>query len=525
MAATTASPADTAEARKRSPIYYGYWLIGVAFMAQLISAGSQTYVAGVFLVPMTEDLDWTRTEFTTAQTIGRFIMAFFGIFVGSMIDRGFARGLMIVGITLLGAGLFMTSGVNELWQWILLRGFMFTVGAAMLGNLVVNVTLSKWFVQRRGMAVGIAAMGVSTAGVVLPLVLTPFVDEYGWRAGWQLLAVIAWVSIYPVAMLMRSTPEDHGLNPDGRTDEEMKTSAGLAARTDFANSLTRSQALRTATLYQIVLAFGISGIGLGTMLFTTIPFTTDAGFSRTTASFMLAFALALPAALVKPIWGSLSDVFAPKLMAALSFLVAAAGMWVIVGAAQTHQTAILAGGFVMVGIGLGGQIPIQEMIWGSYFGRRYLGSVRSVAMPFTLFFGAGGPLVVQFYFDKIGNYDGAFYGVSALWVLAAVLVMLVSKPKVPGATDEAGDGGPSDGGPNAGAPDVPPAAPTAAAPSVPPSVEQPAEQLTGNGAQPSDVPPAEPIAEPVAAPQPVAAAPPPPPERPKVPPRDYMQTD
>ena len=164
---------------------------------------------------------------------------------------------------------------------------------------------------------------------------------------------------------------------------------------------------------------------------------------------MLAFALALPAALVKPIWGSLSDVFAPKLMAALSFLVAAAGMWVIVGAAQTHQTAILAGGFVMVGIGLGGQIPIQEMIWGSYFGRRYLGSVRSVAMPFTLFFGAGGPLVVQFYFDKIGNYDGAFYGVSALWVLAAVLVMLVRKPKVPGATDEAGDGGPSDGGPNA----------------------------------------------------------------------------
>ena len=517
MAATTASPADTAEARKRSPIYYGYWLIGVAFMAQLISAGSQTYVAGVFLVPMTEDLDWTRTEFTTAQTVGRFIMAFFGIFVGSMIDRGFARGLMIIGITLLGAGLFMTSGVNELWQWILLRGFMFTVGAAMLGNLVVNVTLSKWFVQRRGMAVGIAAMGVSTAGVVLPLVLTPFVDEYGWRAGWQLLAVIAWVSIYPVAMLMRSTPEAHGLNPDGRTDEEMKTDAGLAARVDFANSLTRSQALRTATLYQIVLAFGISGIGLGTMLFTTIPFTTDAGFSRTTASFMLAFALALPAALVKPIWGSLSDVFAPKLMAAMSFLVAASGMLVIVGGAQTHQTALLAVGFVMVGIGLGGQIPIQEMIWGSYFGRRYLGSVRSVAMPFTLFFGAGGPLVVQIYFDKVGNYDGAFYGVSALWVLAAVLVMFVRKPKVPRVTDEAGDG---DGGPSAGAPDAPPDAPAVAAPSAPPPAEQPA----GNGAEPSDGPP-EPVAEPVAAPQPVAPKPAQALPQPSVPPRDYMQKD
>jgi len=424
-------PDAPTESGRRPKIYYGYYIVGIAFLAQLISAGSQTYVAGVFLKPMTEDLDWTRFEFTTAQTIGRFIMAFFGIFVGTMLDRGYARRLMFIGTTILAAGLLMTSYVTELWQWMLLRGLLFTVGAAMVGNLVVNVTLSKWWVQRRGRMIGISAMGVSSAGVVLPLVLTPIVDDYGWRVGWRVLALIACATIYPVAFFMRSSPEEYGLHPDGKSDEEMASSAGDLARADFANSLTRSQALRTATMYQIVVAFGISGVGLGTMLFTTIPFVTDAGFSSSTAALMLSLAVALPAALSKPVWGSLMDYFLPKVLAALSFLIAAAGMVVIVFAARDQATLILAAGFVLVGVGLGGQIPIQEMIWASYFGRRYLGSVRSAAMPLTLFFGAGGPLIVQLYFDKVGDYDGAFFAVGASWVLAAGLVMLVRKPKVP----------------------------------------------------------------------------------------------
>ncbi len=451
MAATATPPAPAAGAaavsRRRPLIYYGYWLIGVAFVAQLISVGSQVYVAGVFVVPMTEDLGWTRAEFSLAQTAGRFIMAFFGIFVGMLVDRGYARGMMVAGVTLLGAGLLLTSGVNELWQWILLQGVMFTTGAAMIGNLVVNVTLSKWFVERRGMAVGIAAVGISVAGIIMPLVLTPYVDEFGWRAGWRLLALVAWAAIYPVSLLMRSTPEEQGLNPDGRSDEEMRAEAGAAARRDFAGSLTRGQALRTVALYQIVLVFGISGTGAGTFLFTTIPFATDAGFSRTTAAIMVSLALALPAAVVKPVWGWLIDRHSMKVMAALSFLIAAGGTVAVVIGAQAQDVRVMAAGFVLVGTGFGGQIPIQEVIWASYFGRRYLGAVRSVAMPFTLFFGAGGPLAVQLYFDKVGDYDGAFYAVAGSWVVAALLVLLVRRPRTPAAEASAGPWEPPPAGP------------------------------------------------------------------------------
>jgi nitrate/nitrite transporter NarK len=154
--------------------------------------------------------------------------------------------------------------------------------------------------------IGISSMGVSLSGVILPLIMVQFVDEYGWRAGWQLLAVLSWVLVLPAAMLMRSTPEQYGPNPDGKTDAEMASPRGNTVRSDFANSLTRAQALRTSTLYMFVIAFGFSGVGLGTMLLHTIPFMTDAGFSRSTASLSLTL-LAMPAAFTKPIWGWLMD--------------------------------------------------------------------------------------------------------------------------------------------------------------------------------------------------------------------------
>lgn len=415
----------------RSPIYYGYYLVGAAFLAQMISAGAQTYVAGVFLVPMTEELDWTRSEFTYAQTVGRFLQAFAGLFLGTLVDRGYARRLMFGGAAIIGVAVFATSLVNELWEYVVLRGVVLVVGAAMVGNLVVNVTLSKWWVEKRGRMVGFAAMGVSAAGVFLPQILTPVVDEWGWRVGWQVLAVICVVALFPAAWVMRGTPEESGLNPDGKTNDEMASPSGDRVRADFANSLTRGEALRSTAFYQIVVAFGVSGVGLGTILFTTIPFTTDAGFSRPVAAFMLSFAVALPAALIKPVWGMGMDRMSPKVLAASSFVMAAIGVVIVVLAAQAGSVILLGIGFVLVGCGLGGQIPIQEVIWGSYFGRRYLGAVRSVAMPFALFFGAGGPLAVQIYFDQVGDYYGAFYGVGALWLLAAGLVLLVKRPKPP----------------------------------------------------------------------------------------------
>lgn len=409
-------------------IYFGYWLIGAAFIAQFVSVGAQSYIIGAFFDPMSTDLGWNRSEFTVARTLGQVVMGLTGFFIGAHVDRHGGRRLMLIGIAILSVALFLLSYTQVLWQWILLNGLILTMGAAMIGNLVVNVTLSKWFVEKRGRAVGLASMGVSMAGVALTPFATYVIDEWGWRTAWRVFAVGAAVLIVPTSFFMRRAPEDYGLFPDGKTAEQLAAGGGERANVDYATSLTRAQAMRTPSFYLLVLAFGMFAVTIGVMLLQTIPFMTDAGYSRATASLMITLA-SIPALVSKPVWGVLIDKANPKVLASVS--AALTGISMIVITASVHVTADAGAylGFVLLGFGWGGMIPLQEVIWASFFGRRYLGAVRSAGLPFALILGAGAPLLASVYFDAVGNYDGAFYTIALMNIASAGILLMLPKPR------------------------------------------------------------------------------------------------
>lgn len=413
---------------QRSPLFFGYWLIAAAFVAQFVSVGVQNYVFGAFMTPMIEEFGWSRTEYTLPRTVGQFVMAFTGFIIGSYVDRYGGRPLMLTGIVILCASLLALSGVENLLQWVLLNGLLLTVGAAMIGNLVVNVTLAKWFVEFRGRAIAFSAMGVSFAGIVLTPVMILIIDAWGWRSGWQVLALGAATLVVPVAMVMRRAPEDDGLHPDGKSDAEVAAGDAQLAMTDFANSLTRGQALRTSSFYLLVLAFGLFLVTISVMLLQTIPYMTDAGYSRPIAALMITVA-SIPAFLSKPIWGILIDRLNAKPLAAAGAAITGIAMLVIVFSVQARADIWVYGGFFLLGCGWGGMIPLQEVIWASFFGRRHLGAVRSAALPFSFLISAGAPLGASYYFDSFGNYDGVLLAVAASNLLSAVLLLLMPAPR------------------------------------------------------------------------------------------------
>ena len=347
-------------------IYYGYWLILAAFIAQFVSVGVQNYVIGPFMIPMTSELGWTRAEYSIPRTLGQVIMAITGFMVGGYVDRYGARRFIFVGGIFLAIALYLTGLVQHLWQWILLNGLILTVGAALIGNLVVNVTLAKWFVDFRGRAVAFAAMGVSFAGVLLTPLTTYIIDTQGWRIAWQLLAVGAVISVIPVAFSMRRAPEDFGLHPDGRSDEYVRDGRAERANLDFENSMTRRQAVRTSSFYLLVLAFGLFVITIQVMLLQTVPMLTDAGYSRISASAMITVT-SIPAFLSKPVWGWLIDGLRPKPLAATSAALTGISLFIIVYAIQSGSEIWAYTGFALLGFGWGGMIPLQEVIWASFF--------------------------------------------------------------------------------------------------------------------------------------------------------------
>ncbi len=416
-------------------IYFGWWLVVAAFTAQLISVGAQNYVFGAFQTPMADELNWSRSEYVAARTIGMALFAITGLYIGTYVDRHGGRRLMRTGALILGASMFAQSYVEELWQWWVLNGVVLTTGAAMTGNLVVNVTVAKWFVEHRGRAAGIAAMGVSFAGISITPFSAYLIDLVGWREAWRWLALGAVLVLIPISFLMRRTPEDYGLHPDGKSAAEVARGGGARAAADFATSLTRAQALRTRSFYLIVTAFGLGGLSIGMILVNAIPYMEDAGYSRTTAALMITV-VSIPSMLTKPVWGYFIDRIDAKQMSMLGFVVTAISLTAVVLAVRARADVLVYTSFFFLGVGWGGLIPLQEVVWAGFFGRRYLGAVRSAGMPFALFLSASAPLATALYFDRVGNYDGAFLGVAFLALVAVGMIALAQRPERPDVDEE-----------------------------------------------------------------------------------------
>ncbi len=410
------------------PIYYGYYIVGAAFVAQFVAIGIYSYVLGAFMAPMLAELGWSRADFTLTRTIGQGVMAAVGLYIGAKVDRFGARPIMLVGTTILAVGLCLHLWIESLWAWWLLNGVVVTAGCAMIGNLVVNVTLSKWFVVKRGIVVAIAAMGVSFGGIILTPLATYLVDTIGWRQAWVVLGVGSAVLLYPVALIMRRAPEDFGSHPDGLSAQQMAAGEGERAESEFANSYSRAEALRSFSFYALVVAFGCFSINIIVVLLLALPYLTDNGLSREVAAWAIAVA-SLPAMLSKPLWGYLIDRSPAKPLAAVSASLCGIALFCIIFAVAAQQVFWIYAAFFLLGTGWGGMIPMQEVIWASFFGRRYLGSIRGAAMPYALALGAAAPWLVSYYRDVSGEYDGALMIVAGLNVMSGLMIFLVPPPQ------------------------------------------------------------------------------------------------
>jgi len=408
--------------------YYGYWIVAAAFVSQFVAMGIFSYVLGPFMMPMIEDLGWTRAEFTLSRSLGQFVMGLTGFLIGAWVDRFGPKPLMLVGATIMSISLALHALVDNVWQWLFLNGVTATIGGALLGNLVVNVTLAKWFVEKRGQAVAWAAMGVSFAGILITPLVTISVDTLGWRETWVMLAIATALLVYPVALVMRRMPEDHGWHPDGKSDDQVASGQARKAQADFDRSMTRREALRTWAFYCLVFSFGLFSINIVVMLLQTVPYLTDSGFSRTEAAYAIT-AASVPAMISKPIWGYFIDRLPAKPLAAIGASGTGLALFAIVWSVNSGTLPWIYGSFFLLGLGWGGMIPLQEVIWGSYFGRRYLGAVRSAALPFALLLGAGAPLAVSYYHDQTGTYHGALLVVAGLNLLSGLFVQLIPPPR------------------------------------------------------------------------------------------------
>ena len=158
-------------------------------MAQFVAVGVQTSVAAVFAPEMVAEFGWTRTQFLRRRLTRQGILMVVGFLIGPRIDRFGARPIMLTAAAVCIPSLILMSQVDHYWQYLIVRGVFLLTSASVAGFLVLSIAVSKWFVVKRGQALGWTSMGVSMAGLVWPsFAVAALIDPLGWRTAWIVLS-------------------------------------------------------------------------------------------------------------------------------------------------------------------------------------------------------------------------------------------------------------------------------------------------------------------------------------------------
>ncbi len=257
-------------------IYYGWIMLVAVSITEVISWGILYYAYSVFILPMARDFGVESLTIATGFTVALLANGIAAPIVGWWLDRYGARSLMTMG-SLGGSGLLLLwSHVTNPLQLYLVMAGIGVVSATVLYEPAFAIVVT-WFRRKRGKALQVLTFFGAWASVFFIPLAGRLVEQMGWRSALWVLAAILALTILPHALLIRRSPVDLGLAPDG--DQSAQVQAIVAEP-----SLRPRDVLRERRFWLLSVAFALSGFVTVAMTVHLIPLLLVRGMSLDVAS-------------------------------------------------------------------------------------------------------------------------------------------------------------------------------------------------------------------------------------------------
>ena len=399
-------------------LFYGWVVVGGAFVVLFMAYGTQ-YAFGVFFAALLDEFGWSRASLSGIFSLYAFLYCVLGLLAGRLTDLWGPRVVIAMGGVFLGVGLAGMSRVSALWHPYLFYGIVAALGMS-TAYVPCNATVVKWFVRRRGLALGVATSGGSLGTFALPPVAAALVGALGWRWAYVLFGAGIFLMLNLVATVMRRDPEGLGLRPDG----------GPRAATATASSPAEVQwpfrlAIRTGAFWLIFGIFTATWIPVFIPLVHLVPFARDLGIPPLVGATVVS-ALGIAAAVGRLVLGAISDKIGRKPALALVIALQAAaflGFTLVGGLSSLYLVA------VVFGFSYGAVSTLFPAIVGDFFGREQAGSLVGFLFALAGSMAAWGPLVAGAIHDATGAYTRAFLLSAASNGVALMLLALARPPR------------------------------------------------------------------------------------------------
>ena len=413
------------------PFFYGWIIVAVGFVTMAIGVNARTAFSLLF-PPILDEYGWERGVTAGVFSFGFFVSAMLSPLVGRLMDRRGPRVVIEMGVLVMAAGLMLAPFAGRPWHLYATLGALVGGGGNCLGYTGQSLFLPNWFVRRRGLAASLTFSGVGVGSIVLLPWLQSLIARAGWRAACWTLGLLVLGVLVPLNLLLKRSPADLGLQPDGdltshraAVSERLRVVDPAWAAVDW----TLGRALRTARFWWIAVGYFFGLFAWYAVQVHQTKYLVEIGFGSTHAAWALGFVslVAVPGQIAL---GHLSDRIGREwvwTIGSLGFVLCLLALLALRHAPTEPLLYFMVVSQGMLGYSLTsviGAIP-KEIFEG-----RHYGTVFGTLMLAAIVGGAAGPWVTGALYDVTGSYTPAFSIAAAGSVLSALAIWLAAPRKV-----------------------------------------------------------------------------------------------
>ncbi|MEY4870230.1 MAG: hypothetical protein RIS11_1424 [Pseudomonadota bacterium] len=366
------------------------------------------FVFSLFIPPLQKETGWTLGQFSQLQAlVGLGSLA--APLAGWAMDRYGFRQVWAIGMVAIAA-LYLFLGFTPLIP-SLFGVMVFVTGFLGVATTSISYTraVNGWFDRNRGMALALAATGVSVAAVLSPPLIEWLISNHGWRSGYLALCALALLIGLPAILLLVAEPPRPLLG----------TSPSV---TGFgADGFHRQPAFWLLCLAYVGINLPSSG-----MLSQMAPMLMEEGLTSAQAAIGIS-AYATGQFFGRLLCGWLLDKTHPQRIAFVFTLVPAIGC-ILLWQTQNHYAAALLA-VAAIGVQQGAEIDLLGFFVARRFGLERYGSIYG----WIQVAGWMGTLTGVLLFGKVHDWTGSYtlFQISAIvsYVVAAVTFLAIRLPR------------------------------------------------------------------------------------------------
>ena len=395
--------------------FYGWIIVAVGSLVAFSSGPGQSYTFAIFIDPMINDTGLSRTNLSTLYAVGTGLSAATVFVTSRLADRYGTKIVIIIAITCLTLTCFgMSVAVGSI-------SFFMTFAALRAlgqGSLAINATLvtAQWFVANRGKAMALMGLGFAASMAFMPILSQNLIDRFGWRETYAVLGILVWkLVVRSVTLLLRDTPEEMGLYPDG--DDKPPESEIYSQKTDEQD---RRRVLTSVIFWGLAIPLCTSPFVSTALMFHQVAIFSEKGFSSGIAAGIF-IPLSISSLGSSMIAGAISDQIGPKKLFYISMSMLLLAMITINTLESSLMPLIYS---IILGASNGAGRIVTSVIWADIYGRYKLGRIQGSATMVMMTASAIGPLPLAVIGNATGNFTSGILLMCILPILAMAIITL-----------------------------------------------------------------------------------------------------